>query len=205
MTTTGKVREAIDWAAELHGGQRRKGSGVPYLFHLLAVAALVADHGGTETEVLGAVLHDVIEDCAHDHPGLRDELVRRFGEDVAAIVDACSDAEGEPKPPWRERKTGFVASLQRAGPSVRLVVAADKLHNATCTVRDLRAHGDEVWQRFRGGRNGTVWYYGAVRDALADGWDHPILGELSAVVAELQALGAAADVGGAAGGGAAEV
>ncbi|MBZ0268487.1 HD domain-containing protein, partial [bacterium] len=153
---TSRVREAIDWAAELHGDQRRKGSGIPYLYHLLAVAALVADHGGSDTEIVGAVLHDVIEDCAHEHRGLREELVRRFGDDVAAIVDACSDAEGEPKPPWRKRKTEFVASLEGASPSVRLVVAADKLHNATCTVRDLRAEGDVVWKRFRGGRNGTV-------------------------------------------------
>jgi len=187
--TLGRVRAAIDWAAELHDGQTRKGSRVPYLFHLLAVAATVADHGGTEDEVVAALLHDAIEDTAE---ATRATVARRFGENVAAIVSACSDADGEPKPPWRPRKEAFVASLARATPSVRLVVAADKLHNARCTARDLRAEGPAVWERFRGGRDGTLWYYGAVRRALADGWSHPILDELAGAVAELDGLADAA-------------
>jgi (p)ppGpp synthase/HD superfamily hydrolase len=184
--TISRIRDAIDLAAELHGDAHRKGSDVPYLFHLLAVAAIVAEHGGTEDEVVAALLHDAVEDAGG--AAVRDIIARRFGGDVGAIVDACTDTDVVPKPPWRPRKEAFVASLANTPPSVRLVVAADKLHNVRCTARDLRARGADVWSLFRGGKDGTLWYYDAVRDALARGWSHPILGDLRRSIAELHEL-----------------
>jgi GTP pyrophosphokinase len=178
-----RLAEALAWATELHRGQTRKGAPVPYVTHLMSVASLVADHGGTEDEVVGALLHDAVEDVGGH---LRPEMARRFGEAVVALVDGCSDADGPRKAPWRERKEAFVERLREASPSVRLVVAADKIHNATCLARDLRAEGDAVWGRFRGGRDGTLWYYGAVRDGLAQGWTHPILAELDDALGRLR-------------------
>jgi GTP pyrophosphokinase len=178
-----RVEEAILLASRLHRGQTRKGTDVPYLFHLLAVAAVVAENGGDESQVVAALLHDAIEDAGG--AAARDEIRRRFGDEVAAIVDACTDADTVPKPPWRARKERFIAGLGAASPRARLVVAADKLHNAEATLRDLHREGPVVWSRFRGGRDGTLWYYAAVVDALARGWSHPILGQLSTVVAAL--------------------
>ncbi|GJM44346.1 MAG: hypothetical protein DHS20C21_11880 [Gemmatimonadota bacterium] len=180
------TREAIEWAVALHGDQKRKGSDIPYLFHLLAVASLVADHDGTETEIVAAILHDAIEDAGGSD--LASAIRERFGPEVLAIVDACSDAREIPKPPWRDRKTAFVDSLSGASDSTKLVVAADKIHNATCTIRNLRLRGAEVWSLFRGGRDGTLWYYDSVLAALRDGWSHPVLHELDAAVRELHEL-----------------
>jgi GTP pyrophosphokinase len=179
-----RVEEAILLASRLHRGQTRKGTDVPYLFHLLAVAAVVAENGGDESQVVAALLHDAIEDAGG--ADARNEIRRRFGDDVAAIVDGCTDADTVPKPPWRARKERFIAGLSGASPRVRLVVAADKLHNAEATLRDLRREGPVVWSRFRGGRDGTLWYYTAAVDALARGWSHPLLAQLSTIVAALR-------------------
>jgi len=121
-------REALDFAADLHRTQIRKATSIPYISHLLAVCAFVWEDGGDEAEAIAALLHDAVE----DQGGLETlEAIRaRFGDRVAGIVLACSDATDMPKPPWRERKQRYVNSLAHADKSVLRVTAADKLHNA---------------------------------------------------------------------------
>ncbi len=181
-----RIVEAIAWAAELHEGQIRKGRPVPYVFHLLSVAALVAENLGDEDQVIAALLHDAIEDAGG--ATVREEIRRRFGDDVTAIVDGCTDTDIVPKPPWRARKEAYVAHVRSESPRVRLVSAADKIHNARSLEADLRKEGDAVWARFRGGRDGTLWYYEAVLDALRDGWDHPVLDELARTIERVRTL-----------------
>ena len=181
-----RFEEALTWASELHADQRRKGKGVPYVFHLLATAAIVGESGGDENQVIAALLHDEVED-AGGAPVLA-EIRSRFGDDVADLVDGCTDTDAEEKPPWRPRKEAYVARLRSAPPRLRLVSAADKLHNARCLETDLRAEGDCIWERFRGRRDGTLWYYGAILDALQNGWNHPVIDELARVVARIRAL-----------------
>ncbi len=160
--------EALVFAARLHRGQRRKGpGGAPYLAHLLAVAATVLEFGGTEEEAIAALLHDAVED--QGGAATRELIARMFGDGVAAIVDACTDTNLEPKPPWKQRKDAFITSLPGVSSSALLVILADKLHNVRSTVRDLRSAGDEVWKRFRGGRDGTLWYYRSIADAIRPG------------------------------------
>jgi GTP pyrophosphokinase len=184
--TSERIRSAIDLSVELHAGQSRRGSGAPYVFHPFAVAGLVADAGGSEDQIVAALLHDVVEDAGG--PPVRAEVARRFGEPVARLIDAASDTDVTPKPPWRQRKEAFIARLTGEGPDVRLVVAADKLHNVRSLARDVRVHGPAVWSRFRGGRDGSLWYYGAVAAALSEGWSHPLLDELSRAVVELRSV-----------------
>jgi (p)ppGpp synthase/HD superfamily hydrolase len=155
---------ALAFAAQLHGQQTRKGSDTPNISHLLAVTAIALDHGATEDEAIAAVLHDAVEDQGGQ--ATLEEIRRRFGDQVASIVAACSDTDESPKPPWRERKEAYVARLRTESYSVRLVVAADKLHNVRDVLRSYRIHGDDLWSHFKGGRDGTIWYYGAVVDAL---------------------------------------
>ncbi len=178
--------EALAYASELHRHQRRKGGNVPYLAHLLAAAALVLDHGGDEDEAIAALLHDAIED--QGGAPIREEIERRFGPRVAGIVEGCTDTDITPKPPWEERKRAFVARLASAPESVRLVCAADKLHNARSTLNDYRGVGDEVWERFSGGKQGSLWYYQALVGALRRSGTTPLIDELSRVVSELVAL-----------------
>ncbi len=182
MPYTEKFEDALVYAARLHRDQTRKGTGVPYVTHLLAVAATVGENGGTEDEVIAALLHDAPEDAGGEERLA--EIRGRFGGTVADIVAGCTDTYEDPKPPWRERKEAFLEHLAGAPPSVRLVSAADKLHNAGSVLADYRAVGEDLWARFNGGRDGTLWYYRAVADALAG--DGPVADELGRVVTELE-------------------
>lgn len=183
-----RFADALHYACQLHASQVRKGTTIPYVAHLLGVASLVLEHGGDENEAIAALLHDAVED--QGGPPTRAEIARRFGEGVAVIVDGCTDANTTPKPAWRERKERYIAHLPHASPSVRLVSAADKLHNARAIVRDVRTVGDAVWGRFTGGKAGTLWYYRALADVFHAVGPDALAAELARVVAEMEAVAA---------------
>lgn len=181
-----RFEEALLYATRLHRDQTRKGTEIPYVTHLLAVAAIVGENGGTEDEVVAALLHDAPEDQGGKER--LEEIRARFGDEMAEIVDGCTDTYEDPKPEWRPRKEAYVAHVAEASPSVRLVSAADKLHNARSILADLRAVGDELWDRFTGGKEGTLWYYRALVDAYAGAGSNPVVEELDRVVREIEAL-----------------
>jgi (p)ppGpp synthase/HD superfamily hydrolase len=178
--------EALLWASHLHAAQERKGSGVPYVAHLLGVASIALEYGATEDEAIAALLHDAVED--QGGAAILERIRHRFGERVAAIVEGCTDTDAVPKPPWRARKEAYVAYVRSASPSVRLVSASDKLHNARSITSDYRAMGDALWSRFSGGREGTLWYYRALVDAHSAAGRTPLVEELDRVVTELERL-----------------
>lgn len=183
---------ALVFAAAHHRMQRRKGSELPYVAHVLAVSALAIEHGASEDEAIAALLHDAMED-----QGVRfEELEKLFGRAVAEIVRGCSDAEVIPKPPWRERKEKYIAHLGSASESVRLVSMCDKLHNARSILSDLRLHGEALWSRFTGGREGSLWYYRALLEAYRIAGTttatRPLLDELERTLVEVERLAATA-------------
>jgi (p)ppGpp synthase/HD superfamily hydrolase len=184
-----RFNEAFLFAAEKHATQTRKKTDVPYISHLMSVAALVLEAGGGEDEAVAALLHDVVEDCG-GHPVL-EEIRERFGPRVAKIVEGCTDAYTIPKPPWKARKLEYLDILRRSGDEVRLVSAADKLHNVRTILADYRREGDSVWDRFSGRRDGTLWYYRAVLDVLREGKPNRLVDELCRVVTELETLATA--------------
>jgi GTP pyrophosphokinase len=179
-----RVDEALALVAVAFRDRERKGSRVPYLAHLLAVAALVAEHGGNENQIIAALLHDYLEDIEGAN---EKELHERFGQQIAEWVVALSDTTSRPKPPWQERKETYLAKLRKESGALKLVSAADKLHNAQSLLRDHRAVGEAVWDRFTATREQTLWYYRAVTEALGERWSHPILAELRRAVDELEA------------------
>jgi (p)ppGpp synthase/HD superfamily hydrolase len=181
-----KFEDALIYAARLHRDQARKGSDVPYVTHLLAVASIVSENGGTEDEVVAALLHDGPEDRGGRER--LEEIRSRFGDEVAKIVDGCTDTYEDPKPDWRPRKEAYVAHAATAPAPVRLVSAADKLHNARSILADLRSLGDKLWDRFTGGKEGTLWYYRALVEAYAEAGKNPVVGELDRVVREVETL-----------------
>ena len=190
-----RLANALGFATQLHATQKRKGSGVPYISHLLAVAAIVLEHGGTEDEAIAALLHDAVEDQGGQATLA---LIRdRYGDTVAAIVAGCTDTDEVHKPSWRPRKERYLAHFADAPPSVLLVVAADKLHNARSVLADYRELGDALWPRFTGNRDGTLWYYRAVADALRaraqSGSDNlkKLVADLNRTVDELEQAAAA--------------
>lgn len=184
-----RFEEALAFAVRLHAGQRRKGTEIPYAAHLLSVSALVIEDGGGEDEAIAALLHDAVED--QGGRATLEKIRERFGEKVATIVHACSDADTIPKPPWRERKERHIEKLRSAPPEVLRVAAADKLHNARSILEDLRVNGDAVWSRFRGGRDGTLWYYQTMTRTLHQaGCRTRLMQELDRVVGEIESLAA---------------
>jgi (p)ppGpp synthase/HD superfamily hydrolase len=175
---------AFVFAAEKHAGQTRKASTIPYIAHLMGVASLVLEFGGDEDMAIAALLHDVVEDCG-GAPMLK-EVRRKFGARVARIVDGCTDSDIEPKPPWRERKESYIRHLKNADVDTRLVSAADKLNNVRSILADYREVGESVWERFNGGREGTLWYYRALlREFLRK--PNRLIRELELAVRELEA------------------
>jgi (p)ppGpp synthase/HD superfamily hydrolase len=178
--------EALTQAAHLHRKQYRKGTSIPYISHLMAVASIVLEHGGTEVEVIAALLHDAVEDQGGEP--ILEWIRRRFGSAVADIVDGCTDTYIEPKPEWRKRKEDYLAHLRHpnTSASIRLVSAADKLHNARTILSDYRRIGEALWTRFNGGRDGTLWYYRSVVDALRVNGETRLIRELDEVVTQLQ-------------------
>jgi (p)ppGpp synthase/HD superfamily hydrolase len=181
-----KFEEALPYVARLHRDQTRKGTDTPYVTHLLAVAAIVGENGGTEDEVVAALLHDAPEDQGGKER--LEDIRARFGDAVAEIVAGCTDTYEEPKPAWRPRKEAYVRRMTSAPAPVRLVSSADKLHNARAILADLRTVGGDLWDRFTGGKEGTLWYYRALVEAYAEADSNPVVEELDRVVREIEAL-----------------
>jgi (p)ppGpp synthase/HD superfamily hydrolase len=191
-----KFALALQFANQIHGKQVRKGIGAPYISHLMAVSALVLEFGGTENQAIAALLHDAAEDC-----GGRKmlETVRvMFGDEVADIVEACTDSfaeNPEEKLAWRPRKEGYLARLADEPPAPKLVSCADKFHNLTNTLRDIENEGVEAWKArmamtMNGAAEKQLWYYGGCLESLSAGWNDPILGCFASAVGELRdALG----------------
>ena len=165
---TRRFTEALALAAELHAGQARKGTDVPFVSHVMTVAAIALEYGAQEVEAIAALLHDAIEDAPRP-PGahaVRALIRERFGEAVLAIVEGCTDTDADPKPPWLDRKRRYLAHLGAAAGPVLLVSAADKLHNVRAILRGHEEVGDRVFERFNreAGKTGTVGYYRILAD-----------------------------------------
>jgi (p)ppGpp synthase/HD superfamily hydrolase len=186
LKLTRRFEQALIFATRKHASQIRKGTGTPYISHLLSVAALVLEAGGDEDLAIAALLHDVVEDCG-GAPVLN-EVRRCFGKPVAGVVEACSDTDITPKPPWRERKEQYIRHLRNADAGTRLVSVADKLHNARSILADYRDIGEPIWQRFQGKREGTLWYYRALLGEFKRKFRNRLVDELERVVIELESV-----------------
>lgn len=184
---TNRFEEALIYATHLHQKQLRKGTNIPYISHLLAVTALVLEDGGDEDQAIAALLHDAIEDQGGE--ATHQEILGKFGEEVAAIVKACSDTDAIPKPPWRERKENYIEHFRHVSVAARRVSLADKVHNARSILSDWYRMGDEIWERFAGKKQGTLWYYRSLVEVSQsiDGFSH-LTAELERVVSQLERL-----------------
>ena len=186
MNLSPRYEAALVMATQLHASQKRKGTSIPYVSHLLAVSSLVLEHGGSEDQAIAALLHDAVEDQG-GLPTLN-KIRDHFGDVVAKIVDHCTDAYEEPKPEWRIRKEEYIASIAEKPLDAALVSCADNLHNARAILNDLRTLGDELWGRFTGGKEGTLWYYQSLATAFNDALGNALSEELKRTVKEMDDL-----------------
>ena len=187
-----KFNEAISFATQLHRKQTRKKTKIPYIAHLLSVAALVIENDGTEDEVIAALHHDSLEDQGADFQpggvdGLKLEIASRFGTSVLKIVEDCSDTVVTPKPPWKTRKAKHLLHIQSSSASTQLVVAADKLHNLRSFLQDYKMLGDDLWKRFNADKDQIFWYYQEMFRILIGSSikDRPLMLELQSATKEL--------------------
>jgi (p)ppGpp synthase/HD superfamily hydrolase len=186
---TERFLAGVALASEVHGHQRRKGTQIPYLAHLLVVTGLVIEDGGDEDQAIAAMLHDAVEDGG-GRPQL-ERIERSFGSRVASIVEACSDRiDPDDDTPWLERKRRYLAHLEEVRDDAILRVSlADKVHNSRSIVRDYRVEGDALWQRFtqKTARN-QLWYYGALLAFFERRRPGPLTEDLRRAVDELESL-----------------
>ena len=186
MELTERFDAALKLASDLHREQMRKSTMIPYISHLMAVSALVLENGGTEDEAIAGLLHDAVED--QGGKATLDLIRLEFGPVVADLVSALSDTDQTPKPPWRERKEQYLHHLEDAPMSVLRVSAADKLHNVRSMVRDYRAFGEELWNRFSAPAADQIWYYRSLADVFRRRLGGPLASDLSRTVADLEWL-----------------
>ncbi|MDF2766044.1 MAG: metal dependent phosphohydrolase [Rhodospirillales bacterium] len=179
-----RFERALIYALHVHGGHVRKGTSVPYFSHLMAVSATVIENGGTETEAIAALLHDAVEDQGGTQRLV--DIRDRFGEDVAAIVEARSDSlqdtAGAAKKDWLARKREYLAVLASKSRAIHRVSAADKLHNARAICRDAEADGNILWERFSKPQDQTIAYYTALSRQLCAVFPGPLSNELRVAV-----------------------
>jgi GTP pyrophosphokinase len=183
-TLTRRFDEAFVYAHEVHGNHTRKGNGVPYIGHLMGVASIVIDDGGSEDEAIAALLHDAPEDRGGRER--LDDIRARFGDTVAQIVEDCTDSWTTPKAPWKERKEKYAAHARTLSPASLRVSAADKVHNAYAILRDLRNVGDKVWERFNANADEIVWYYRSLVRSYREAGGGRLVDELDRIVRAIE-------------------
>lgn len=190
-----KFDEALALASELHRKQNRKGTPIPYISHLMAVAGIVLEANAyhpmdnIEDVAIGALLHDAIEDQGHKID--LDQIKEKFGDTVYRIVLECSDAivteKGQAKPPWKDRKRAYLDNISGKSQETLLVSCADKMHNARCIMFDHDRIGDDIWDRFNAGKDGTIWYYRSLAEELEKAWpENPLLPDFQAIVQRME-------------------
>ncbi len=183
-----RFTEALAYARGLHHGQKRKGTEIPYFAHLLAVTAIVLEHGGDEDQAIAALLHDAPEDQGGE--ATLKEIEHLFGKRVARMVEACTDTFEDPKPAWKQRKTSYIEHLRTARSKDFLLVSlADKVHNLGAIRRDHDQIAGKIWRRFGKPKKMTLWYYESLYEVYRDrmGKSHPsLVAELRRSLEELR-------------------
>jgi (p)ppGpp synthase/HD superfamily hydrolase len=191
MLLSSRFDQALQYAVTIHAGQTRKASEVPFIAHLLGVASLALEYGANEDEAIAALLHDAAEDAGGE--GRLADIRVRFGEAVAGMVHDCTDTCESPKPAWQARKEAYIAHLPHSSPGALLVSCCDKLYNTRTIVADLRERGAVTWEKFRGGRDGSLWYYRTLVDFfMTTDLPRGLIDELWRTVDTMEALAAKA-------------
>ena len=189
-----RINHAFAFAAKHHDQQVRRGTRLPYLTHPANVAVILTRYGRDEDTVVAGILHDVIEDCVrsgYTSDALRSRIGEKFGEAVLATVLAVTEARVGPDGTefsYDERKADYLERLASADERARWVCAADKIHNASSILADLKRteFPENVWARFRKGNDTPRWYRQVYERLEAVGFDAPIMDELRAVAEELE-------------------
>ncbi|OLP17018.1 hypothetical protein BST81_18765 [Leptolyngbya sp. 'hensonii'] len=157
-----RFADAFTYALHLHRYQSRKVNAVPYISHLMAVAALVLEDGGSEDEAIAALLHDAVEDQGGEP--IYTEILRRYGSQVAEIVHDCTIPPCSASQPWKSHKLDYLNQIRHASPEAQRVILADKLHNVRSLITNLRQTGESAWSAFAASKKDNLWLHQALAD-----------------------------------------
>ncbi|OFM86300.1 guanosine polyphosphate pyrophosphohydrolase [Corynebacterium sp. HMSC063A05] len=179
---SGRLMRGIATASRAHDGHYRKGSGVPYISHPMAVMLIAASVTNDEDVLLAALFHDILEDVPENYS--RAEMEDEFGPRVATIVDGVT--KNSSLPSWQERADAYLEQLSRGSAESIIVAAADKFHNLSQTLEDLDREGHSLWRRFRSTPSQQLWWYTNVRNVIAERLpDMPLLDDLDILIERL--------------------
>ncbi|MEB3102047.1 HD domain-containing protein [Ferviditalea candida] len=173
------IDKAIQTATIAHANQTRKSSDLPYITHVYGVGILLAQHGCSPEEIAAGILHDTVEDTDLT----LEDIKKDFGEQVAAIVEGCSEPGKSLS--WEKRKEHTLEFLKHASDEIRHVACADKLHNIRSMREDYSNLGESLWTRFKRGKEQQAWYYSGLVISLSVGAPFPMLDELKVEVERL--------------------
>ncbi|WP_017302238.1 HD domain-containing protein [Nodosilinea nodulosa] len=178
-----RLADAFAVVLNLHRDQTRKVRPIPYIAHLMSVAALVLEDGGSEDEAIAALLHDAIED--QGGVPTRAKLLQRFGPQVIAIVDVCTEPPRQPDQSWRDHKLAYLRQVAQAPEVAQRVVLADKLHNVRSLLENLALQGDVIWSRFAATPEDYLWLYRSLTDLFDRALPGHLTTQLKAAVTQL--------------------
>jgi len=173
------IDKALQIASLAHEGQYRKNTKIPYIAHPVAVGMILQKAGYHDGMIAAGVLHDTVEDTDLTIA----DIERDFGKEVAMIVEGCSEPDKSLS--WEERKEHTIEYLRTAPEEIRIVACADKLHNVRSIRQDVEHSGEEVWSRFKRGKEQQEWYYRNVMQSLGYSSEFPLLEELKLEVERL--------------------
>jgi len=175
------IEKAEQIATTAHKGQTRKDGKTPYIEHPTAVANILIKNNFPDEVVAAAFVHDVLEDTDFSEK----DLLKELGEEVFAIVKTVSEDKSLP---WEERKKAYVEQVRGGSEEAKAVSIADKIHNATNILSDYDKSGPDIWKRFTGGYEKTLWSAELVLSMFKDSWNHPLISEYETLVEKLKKL-----------------
>lgn len=173
------IEKALQTAALAHEGQYRKNTNIPYIVHPVAVGIILQKAGYSNEVIAAGILHDTVEDTDLTLSDIEQE----FSYEIATIIEGCSEPDKSLS--WEERKQHTIEFLKTASEEIRVVACADKLHNARSIRQDVEQSGEEVWSRFKRGKDQQEWYYRNVLKSLGHSSTFPLLEELKMEIERL--------------------
>ncbi|MGI6561727.1 MAG: HD domain-containing protein [Clostridia bacterium] len=174
------LEKAICVAAEAHKGQKRKGSGIPYIFHPLGVGAILAENGCSMEVITAGILHDTVEDTDLT----LSDIENMFGKEVARLVEGAGESNRHvPNVTWEVRKENTLYFLKnKADVKIKQIVCADKLHNIKSTEADYKRIGEKIWDVFNAPYEKQKRYYRSLLECFFGIEDYPMYRELKETV-----------------------
>ena len=185
-----KINDAIRFSIKTHEvyqKQKRKGKDIPYIIHPLTVGLILSRTGADENTIVAGILHDTIEDSVPEKKVSQEMLEKRFGKEVAVLVQSVS--ETDKSLPWEDRKREALEHIKVFSHNALLVKSADVISNASEIIEDYKRKKDAIFSRFNAPKEKILQHYLRIITAIMERWsDNPLTEDLQNIAREIQWL-----------------